>query len=530
MNDQASSASVLACAKSPTVKIERSLSLSAAAKPTDPLITRFKYVVNPGNNSRVILQALRNRPWWSPVNRADAADSANLCWEMYKEKQSFAARAALPPGHRRAINHLENTSALVTKKGLYYSLKAHCQRTGIDLWSIIPKTWHLLPQQASEITAAASTDSAQPAAVDAERASWIAYHDALIAAAASAPAAAAAQAADTVAVAEPEAGPAVVDETVEAPLWIVKPAALANRGCGIRVLATQAAVLAMIDSSSSSSSSSSRRRSTSSSVVGAAASSSKKEQLLRSKPQRRHSTNSSTNSTSSNGSSSSSSSGSCSSSSAARHGYIVQQYITSPLLVSGRKFDVRCFVLLVAAPVRRRASSLQQQQQQQPQQQQQQPQPQQLQQQQQAVAPTSATGEPPVTDDVATDVCQSTGKSSSSSNSNSSSSSAVSSDTSTSSRGGSEMQAYVHCDAYARTSSTPFSAALRTLGDRRMHLTNDAVQKGGSSFGLHEAGNKLSMQELQVTRRTAVTVLLSITSVYTYHVRFALLLCCYGIR
>jgi Tubulin-tyrosine ligase family len=422
-------------------------------------ISRFKYVVSPGNNSRVILQALRCRPWWSPVNTTDAANSANLCWEMYKEKRSFAARAALPPGHRRAINHLENTSALVTKKGLYYSLKAHCQLTGADLWSIIPKTWHLLPQQP---VAAASTDSvpasALPESIDSERAAWVAYYDAVIAAAA----------ASTISAAEPE----TADAPPAAPLWIVKPAALANRGCGIRVLATQAAVLAMIDSSSNSSSgasssSSSSRRSSSSSVA-AAASSSKKELLLRRKLQRRHSTNSTNSSNTNSSNTNSSSVSSSSSSSAVRHGYIVQQYITSPLLVSGRKFDVRCFVLLVAAaPARRRKLLVQ------------------------------TCGESPVTD-VATDVREGAGKCCNSANSSSISGTSSSGGTGTSSVS-SELRAYVHCDAYARTSSTPFSTAVRTLGDRRMHLTNDAVQKGGSSFGLHEAGNKLSMQQLQVS-------------------------------
>ena len=52
------------------------------------------------------------------------------------------------------------------------------------------------------------------------------------------------------------------------------------------------------------------------------------------------------------------------------------------------------------------------------------------------------------------------------------------------------IKAYFYKDGYLRTSSKEFN--LKQLGNKYIHLTNDAVQSKGDDYGKFEAGNKLS--------------------------------------
>jgi hypothetical protein len=96
--------------------------------------------------------------------------------------------------------------------------------------------------------------------------------------------------------------------------------------------------------------------------------------------------------------------GEINSSEKAEHTHIIQRYIERPLLISNRKFDIRCFGLL-----------------------------------------SSTNG---------------------------------------------LMKGYFYEDGYIRTSSCEFD--LEDLGNRFVHLTNDAVQKHSENYGRFESGNKVS--------------------------------------
>jgi tubulin polyglutamylase TTLL1/tubulin monoglycylase TTLL3/8 len=55
------------------------------------------------------------------------------------------------------------------------------------------------------------------------------------------------------------------------------------------------------------------------------------------------------------------------------------------------------------------------------------------------------------------------------------------------------QRAYWYEEGYIRTSSQEFN--LGNVDDLYIHLTNDAIQKKGSTYGKYEAGNKVSFQE-----------------------------------
>lgn len=52
------------------------------------------------------------------------------------------------------------------------------------------------------------------------------------------------------------------------------------------------------------------------------------------------------------------------------------------------------------------------------------------------------------------------------------------------------MKAYFYRDGYIRTASKEFT--MQNLGNKFIHLVNDAVQKYSDEYGKHEPANKLS--------------------------------------
>ena len=60
-----------------------------------------------------------------------------------------------------------------------------------------------------------------------------------------------------------------------------------------------------------------------------------------------------------------------------------------------------------------------------------------------------------------------------------------------------KMKAFFYKDGYLRTSSKEYQLTASTLGNKFIHLVNDAVQKHGEDYGKYENGNKLSFDEFQ---------------------------------
>jgi len=58
---------------------------------------------------------------------------------------------------------------------------------------------------------------------------------------------------------------------------------------------------------------------------------------------------------------------------------------------------------------------------------------------------------------------------------------------------GAPLIGYFYNEGYLRTSSREFTVG--NLTNRMIHLTNDAVQKGGKDYGKYEMGNKVSFEE-----------------------------------
>ena len=152
---------------------------------------RRKYFICKGNNSILIMRSFKTRSGWSPAKGPEEAD---FIWSQYSKKVffDFSHTRSKP----RSINHLTGNACLVTKNGLYNSLRKYHEKNSTDLWRSVPVTFHLK----SGVDNAEKQRFLKAAATD-----------------------------------HTSTTDSVENTTPSPKYWIVKPASATNRGVGIRV-------------------------------------------------------------------------------------------------------------------------------------------------------------------------------------------------------------------------------------------------------------------------------------------------------
>jgi hypothetical protein len=232
--------------------------------PSSDSSTSYAYKILPGNNTRVLFITLSKRPWLQPAK--EQKPKANFIWEMYRNPNRYKTSKYA----RVVLNHIENNACLVTKHGLYESIKQYCAENGSDMSTITPLTFHLRPhgrvlkeEDQSEMT------------------NFLKYNETI----------------NVLQAAEADGEVSASDSCV----WILKPSSCANRGMGILMERGVLGVLRALGYPAAHAPSTDTPPESVSSPAG----------------------------------------------SGGPRGYIVQRYMESPMLVHGRKFDIRCFLLLV---------------------------------------------------------------------------------------------------------------------------------------------------------------------------------------
>ena len=257
----------------------------------------------------------------------------SFIWEMYRNPRMYKDNF-----YRDVmLNHLERNSCLVTKKGLYLCLRAYCdENKEINLLNLIPRTYYLASGSQKQIDLR-SKDMADFLAFNGNEALFCGSrasggsidHSEEVECRLTLPQIDGKVAVSPFGIKSACLSKTVVDKDAQlGAIWILKPASKTNRGFGIKVVRGVKEVLDIVNRPASS----------------------RVKKLQTCSEGRDFEKDQKRNRETESGDKGTLSLSKAAGRAGAQEGWIVQLYMDRPMLVSGRKFDIRCFVLVTNFP------------------------------------------------------------------------------------------------------------------------------------------------------------------------------------
>ena len=151
-----------------TTKVRR----RRATAPGGGLPIRYHYLLLPGNNSGLVREVLRRRPWWGKLPATEEGGELppfNLRWKSITDKIPWGA--VMASSIRQMVNHIPKHSCLTTKSGLYRHLatlaasqgqpllilhpciliRIGLVTAGLDLDTLVPRTFVVTPNEVGKM-------------------------------------------------------------------------------------------------------------------------------------------------------------------------------------------------------------------------------------------------------------------------------------------------------------------------------------------------------------------------------------------
>lgn len=99
---------------------------------------KFKFLVHPGNNSKLVKSIIEQKPAWVEGNFSNS-NEAQFIWQPTSKNIKFIRLAPYLP--RQVINHFEGHSEISNKSNLFNNLNAYCKENSLNALDFIPATF-----------------------------------------------------------------------------------------------------------------------------------------------------------------------------------------------------------------------------------------------------------------------------------------------------------------------------------------------------------------------------------------------------
>ena len=100
---------------------------------------RFKYVIMPGNNSRLIKEAMQRRDWW--IETPPFNSMFNFKWKPFSQGIRF--ENVTSQNHKQIVNHFEYHAHLSEKSLLFKNLQQHAEATKENVFNFAPISYFI---------------------------------------------------------------------------------------------------------------------------------------------------------------------------------------------------------------------------------------------------------------------------------------------------------------------------------------------------------------------------------------------------
>lgn len=132
--------------KDNNIKVQSDIATNRSEEQKQPnLIKNYKAFIGKGNNWNVVKLVLKNRSWWSIVEKFKK-DDTNFVWTQWLKKKYFKHL----PRYSEEIdlnnanlmyNRLEGNYSISNKKDLFLNLSQYYAKTGEDIFKNVPLTF-----------------------------------------------------------------------------------------------------------------------------------------------------------------------------------------------------------------------------------------------------------------------------------------------------------------------------------------------------------------------------------------------------